>query len=537
MIRIADIPMALGYSGAQLRAAAAKKLRLDAAKLQAVSVVKRSIDARKKNDVKFIVTVDVQVAMNEEKLLSRLRDGKIRTAPDRTYRMPDFGKLDQRPVVVGFGPAGMFAGLLLARAGMCPIIAERGGSVEERQRAVEHFWKNRVLQTESNVQFGEGGAGTFSDGKLNTGTKDERIFFVLQTLVEHGAPEDILFDAKPHVGTDRLPQTVKAIREEIIHLGGEVRFNTKMTDLLIRDGAVCGVKLLCGGREETVETGHVILAVGHSARDTFRMLYEKNSIPMEPKPFSVGSRIEHRAEWIDRAQYGPFAGNGHLGAADYKLNVHLENGRGVYTFCMCPGGYVVGAASEENAVVTNGMSEYARDGENSNAALLVGIDPRDFGSGHVLAGIELQRSIERAAFIAGGENYNAPCQRVEDFLANRPTTAFGEVRPTYEPGVTPGSIRGVLPDFVTDSMAQGIEKMGRYLQGFDHPDALLTAPETRSSSPVRILRGETRECPTVRGLFPCGEGAGYAGGITSAAVDGLRCAEEILRQSTEKNRD
>ena len=533
MIRIADIPMHLEYSGAELRAAAAKKLRLDAAKLKMVTVVKKSVDARKKNDVKFIVTVDVEIQGNEEKLISRLRDSKVRTAPDRTYKMPPYGKLDRRPVVVGFGPAGMFAGLLLARAGLCPIIAERGDSVENRQNAVKRFWKTRVLNTESNVQFGEGGAGTFSDGKLNTGTKDERIFFVLQTLVEHGAPEDILFDAKPHVGTDKLPGTVKAIREEIISLGGEVRFNTKMTDLLTKNSSVCGVKLESGTREEIIETGHVILAIGHSARDTFKMLYDKQDIPMEPKPFSVGTRIEHRAEMIDRAQYGPFAGNKNLGAADYKLNVHLENGRGVYTFCMCPDGYVVGAASEENSVVTNGMSEYARDGENSNAALLVGITPEDFGSSHPLAGIELQRKIEKAAFVEGGENYNAPCQRAGDFFEGRITKEFGEVLPTYAPGVTMGNIRNVLPAEITDSMAEGIRRMGRYLTGFDSPDALLTAPETRSSSPVRILRGETRECPTVRGLFPCGEGAGYAGGITSAAVDGLRCAEEILRQSAE----
>ncbi len=525
--------MALGYTGADLRRAAAKKLRLAPEQLKSLALVKRSVDARRKSDVKFIVTVDVQVAGSEDKLLARLRDSRVRPAPDRSYKMPKAGALPLRPVVVGFGPAGMFAGLLLARAGLRPIVVERGGAVEDRQNAVQRFWQDRALDSECNVQFGEGGAGTFSDGKLNTGTKDERIFFVLQTLAEHGAPEEILFEAKPHIGTDRLPQTVRAIREEIRRLGGEVRFNTKMEDLLVRDGAVRGVVLACGGVRETLETRHVVLAIGHSARDTFEMLCAKACIPMEPKPFSVGARIEHRAETIDRAQYGAFAGHPQLGAADYKLNVHLENGRGVYTFCMCPGGSVVGAASEAGGVVTNGMSAFARDGENSNAALLVGVSPEDFGAEGPLAGVAFQRAIERAAFEAGGGDYSAPCQRVGDFLERRRTAGFGAVRPTYQPGVTPGDLRAVLPGFVCDSMAQGIREMGKKLRGFDDPDALLTAPETRSSSPVRILRGENRECPTVRGLFPCGEGAGYAGGITSAAVDGLRCAEEILRRSVD----
>lgn len=528
--------MALGYTGADLRRAAAKKLRLAPEQLKSLALVKRSVDARRKSDVKFIVTVDVQVAGSEDKLLARLRDSRVRPAPDRSYKMPKAGALPLRPVVVGFGPAGMFAGLLLARAGLRPIVVERGGAVEDRQNAVQRFWQDRALDSECNVQFGEGGAGTFSDGKLNTGTKDERIFFVLQTLAEHGAPEEILFEAKPHIGTDRLPQTVRAIREEIRRLGGEVRFNTKMEDLLVRDGAVRGVVLACGGVRETLETRHVVLAIGHSARDTFEMLCAKTCIPMEPKPFSVGARIEHRAETIDRAQYGAFAGHPQLGAADYKLNVHLENGRGVYTFCMCPGGSVVGAASESGGVVTNGMSAFARDGENSNAALLVGVSPEDFGAEGPLTGVAFQRAIERAAFEAGGGDYSAPCQRVGDFLERRRTAGFGAVRPTYQPGVAPGDLRAVLPCFVCDSMAQGIREMGKRLRGFDAPDALLTAPETRSSSPVRILRGENRECPAVRGLFPCGEGAGYAGGITSAAVDGLRCAEEILRQSAEKER-
>lgn len=534
MIRIADISMALGYTADELRRAAAKRLRVEPQRLTSLSLVKRSVDARKKSDIKYIVTVDVQLDKGEERVLGKIRDSKIRTAPDRSYSMPKHGTLSQRPVVVGFGPAGMFAGLLLARAGMCPIIFERGGSVDERRVSVGAFWNGRQLNTECNVQFGEGGAGTFSDGKLNTGTKDERIHFVLKTFCEHGAPEDILFDAKPHIGTDRLPETVKNIRKEIIELGGEVRFNTKLIDIKIDSGAVSAVVVQSGNSVETVETAHVILAVGHSARDTFSMLYEKSVVPMEAKPFSIGARIEHRAEAVNRAQYGHFAGDPNLGTADYKLSVHLENGRGVYTFCMCPGGTVVGAASEADGVVTNGMSVYARDGENSNSALLVGVTPQDFGSGHPLAGIDFQRKIEHSAYICGGESYNAPCQKVGDFLNGRASkTLSGEMLPTYAPGVTPANIRDVLPAVIADSMAEGIRRMGKQLSGFDSPDALLTAPETRSSSPVRILRGETRECPTVKGLFPCGEGAGYAGGITSAAVDGIRCAEEILIQSNQ----
>ena len=530
MIRISDISMPLHYTDEALRRAAAKKLRTDAQKLQKLALVKRSVDARKKQDVRFVVTVDVETDGNEDKLLSRVRDSHVTKAPKRTYAIPPHGTLSQRPVVVGFGPAGMFAGLLLARAGLRPIILERGGSVEERQAAVNTFWQMRKLNPSCNVQFGEGGAGTFSDGKLNTGTKDERIFFVLQTLCEHGAPEDIPFDAKPHVGTDKLPQTVRAIREEIKSLGGEVRFNTQMTDLLVKNNAVCGVVAETNGVNETIETAHVILAIGHSARDTFKMLFEKSCVPMEPKPFSVGARIEHRAETIDRAQYGDFAGDPALGAADYKLNVHLENGRGVYTFCMCPGGYVVGAASETGSVVTNGMSEFARDGENINGGLLVSVTPEDFPSGDTLAGVQFQRELEDAAYRLGGGNYAAPAQRVEDFLKHRPSTGAGKVVPTYLPSVRWCDLHGCLPPFVCEALEEGLPMLGRKLRGFDAPDAVLTAVETRSSSPVRIVRDNLSFQSALRGLYPCGEGAGYAGGIMSAAADGLRVAEMILEE-------
>ena len=436
------------------------------------------------------------------------------------------------PVIVGFGPAGMFAGLVLARAGLKPLIIERGSHIEDRQKDVLSFWSSRRLNPESNVQFGEGGAGTFSDGKLTTGIKDPLCRIVIDELAFHGAPEEIRWSAKPHIGTDRLAEVVRSIREEIISLGGKIIFNCKMTDIIVANGYIHGIKIKKDGREEDFQTDTVLLCTGHSARDTVEALYNRG-VRMMQKPFSVGARIEHPREFIDKAQYGDFAGHPALGAADYKLACHPEHGRGAYTFCMCPGGTVVNASSEEGGIVVNGMSEYGRDAENSNSALLVGIEPENFGSDHPLAGIELQRKIERAAFEAGGRDYTAPAQLVGDFLADRPSVRLGGVRPSCPTGVALGDIRKILPKKVTDTYAQALLKMDRMLCGFAMPEAVFTAPETRSSSPVRILRDEIYQS-NIRGLYPCGEGAGYAGGIVSAAVDGMRCAYAVMADENDE---
>ncbi len=526
MIRISNLYLKPDYNNDNLIKKIASELGCKKSDIKNVKLFKRSIDARKKNDVHFLITADAELH-NEQKVLLVTNSKKVTQAKPYTYIQPVADKNTGKTVVAGAGPAGLFAALILARAGAEVVLIERGKPVNERTRDVESFWSGNTLDINSNVQFGEGGAGTFSDGKLTTGTKDKRVRKVFEEFVSHGAPQEILYNAKPHIGTDMLKSTVRAIREEIVRLGGTVYFQTQLTDIKIDNNRLRSVTVCQNGTEKTLYCDNLIIAIGHSARDTFKML-KRRGFAIEPKPFAVGARIEHLREKIDASQYGSFAGMPSLGAAPYKLSTHLKNGRGVYTFCMCPGGVVVAAASEKNTVVTNGMSYFARDMQNSNSALLVGVNPSDYGSDDVLAGMYFQQKLEEKAFLAGGGDYSAPVQRVGDFLKGNMTSSFGEVLPSYRPSVKFSLTENYLPQFITDSMKQGIIEMDKHLHGFADNDALLTGIESRSSSPIRILREQDMQAVGFSGIYPCGEGAGYAGGIVSAAVDGIKCAEKIL---------
>ncbi len=532
MIRLTEIKLPLDHPEAALKSAILKKLDIGAADVVGFTVFRRGYDARKLSQILLIYTVDVDV-QNEPAVLERLRDDRhVNITPDMSYKLVAAAPRDLkfRPVVIGTGPCGLFAGFILAEMGFCPIILERGKIVRERTKDTFALWRKRVLNPESNVQFGEGGAGTFSDGKLHSQIKDPayRGRKVLTEFVKAGAPDEILYVSKPHIGTFRLVSMVENMRATMVERGAEFRFESRVEDIEVDVGEngerhVRGVVLANG---ERIETDHVVLAIGHSARDTFQMLYDRG-VYVEAKPFSIGVRIEHPQAMIDKARFGKYAGHPILGAADYKLVHHCANGRAVYSFCMCPGGQVVAAASEPGRVVTNGMSQYSRAERNANSGLVVGITPEVDYPGHPLAGIDFQRRWESAAFAAGGGTYEAPGQRVGDFLAGRPSTDFGDVLPSYKPGVHLTDLSSCLPDYAIAAIREALPAFARQIKGYAMDDAIITGVETRTSAPIRIKRGDDLQSVNTRGLYPAGEGAGYAGGILSAAVDGIRVAEAL----------
>lgn len=555
MIRVTELKLPLDHAPEALAALVAEKLSVEPADIRDFTVFKRSVDARKARLVRvYIVDVALVDAAEEPALLERhAGDARVRLAPDMVYRPVARAPADvkDRPVVVGFGPCGIFAALVLAQTGFRPIVLERGTTVRQRTKDTWGLWREHVLKPESNVQFGEGGAGTFSDGKLYSQIKDPRYLGrkVMNELVKAGAPKEILVEAHPHIGTFKLVKVVESIREQIIALGGEVRFQQRVVDVTLDEAASPGVptgRRLRGltvldvptGETYELATSHAVMALGHSARDTFAKLFERG-VEMHAKPFSLGFRIEHPQSLIDRARWGRHAGDPALGPAAYKLVHHAQNGRSVYSFCMCPGGMVVAATSEPGRVVTNGMSQYSRAERNANAGIVVGIEPADFGGerlddGEVspMAGIALQRALESQAYVLGGSCYDAPAQLVGDFLGDRASTSLGAVVPSYQPGVALGSLTAALPDYAIEAIQEALPAFARKIRGFDMPDAVLTGVETRTSSPLRIPRGEGLACANVHGLYPAGEGAGYAGGILSAGVDGIRVAEAIAKQMT-----
>ena len=531
MIRLTELALPLDHPPEALRQAIVTRLKIADDELTDFTVFKRSYDARKKNsEITFVYIVDLSVK-NEAAVLQRFAtDHHVRPAPDTRYysvaQAP--AALDERPLIIGFGPCGLFAALSLAQMGFKPIVLERGKEVRARTKDTWALWRNKVLKPETNVQNGEGGAGLFSDGKLYSQIKDPKFYGrkVMAEFVRAGAPEEILYVSKPHIGTFRLTGVVSAMREEIKAMGGKVRFETKVTDFIIEDNRIAGVVLANG---ETLHSRYVVLALGHSSRDTFRKLHERG-VFVEPKPFAIGFRIEHPQSLIDKARLGKYAGHPELGAADYKLVHHAKNGRAVYSFCMCPGGTVVAATSEPNRVVTNGMSQYSRNERNANAGIVVGINPEQDFPGGVLAGVELQEKLESRAFELGGKDYCAPGQLVGDFIRGKPSRQFGEVEPSYKPGVLLGDLAPSLPEYAITAIREALPAFGKQIRGFDRDDAILTGIETRTSSPIRITRDNgTLQSLNTRGLYPAGEGAGYAGGILSAGVDGIKVAEALAK--------